>query len=48
VFLAAVLFLVGIGSTFKLPIVRYSLVAFGSVLLIASIVLILQQPGLPS
>jgi hypothetical protein len=48
VFLAAVLFLVGIGSTFKLPVVRYALVAFGSVLLIASIVLIVQQPGLPS
>jgi hypothetical protein len=48
VFLAAVLFLVGIGSSFKLPGVRYALVAFGSVLLIFSIVLILQQPGLPS
>jgi len=48
VFLAAVLFLVGIGSSFKLTGVRYALVAFGSVLLIFSIVLILQQPGLPS
>ena len=48
VFLAAVLFLVGIGSSFKLNGVRYALVAFGSVLLIISIVLILQQPGLPS
>jgi hypothetical protein len=48
VFLAAVLFLVGIGSSFKLAGVRYALVAFGSVLLIISIVLILQQPGLPS
>jgi len=48
VFLAAVLFLVGIGSSFKLAGVRYALVAFGSVLLILSIVLILQQPGLPS
>jgi len=47
VFLAAVLFLVGIGSSFKLPGVRYALVAFGSVLLILSIVLILRQPGLP-
>ena len=35
----------GIGSSFKLPGVRYALVAFGSVLLIFSIVLILQQPG---
>ena len=48
VFLAAVLFLVGIGSSFKLPGVRYALVAFGSALLIFSIVLILQQPGPPS
>src|ERR1700691_1575488 len=48
VFLAAVLFLVGIGSSFKLPVVRYALVAFGSVLLIVSIVLIFQQPALPS
>jgi hypothetical protein len=48
VFLAAVLFLVGIGSTFKLNRVRYALVGFGSVLLIISIVLILRQPGLPS
>ncbi len=48
VFLAAVLFLVGIGSSFKLFGVRYALVGFGSVLLILSIVLILQQPGLPS
>lgn len=47
VFLAAVLFMVGIGSTFKLNGVRYALVAFGTVLLILSIVLILRQPGLP-
>ena len=48
VFLAAVLFLVGIGSTFKLYGVRYALIAFGSVLLILSVVLILRQPGLPA
>ena len=48
VFLAAVLFLVGIGSSFKLNGIRYALIAFGSVLLILSIVLILRQPGLPS
>jgi hypothetical protein len=48
VFLAAVLFLVGIGSTFKLHGVRYALITFGSVLLILSIALILRQPGLPS
>ncbi len=48
VFLAAVLFLVGIGSSFKLHGVRYALISFGSVLLIVAIVLILKQPGLPS
>ena len=48
VFLAAVLFLVGIGSSFKLYGVRYALISFGSVLLIVAVVLILQQPGLPS
>jgi hypothetical protein len=47
VFLAAVLFLVGIGSTFKLPTIRYALVAIGSMLLILATVLMLQQPGLP-
>ena len=48
VFLAAVLFLVGIGSSFKLHGVRYALITFGSVLLIVAVVLILKQPGLPS
>jgi len=48
VFLAAVLFLVGIGSSFKLHGVRYALIALGSVLLVVAIVLILQQPALPS
>jgi hypothetical protein len=48
VFLAAVLFLVGIGSSFKLPGVRYALIAFGSALLVISVVLILRQPSLPS
>jgi hypothetical protein len=47
VFLAAVLFLVGIGSSFKLFGVRYALITFGTVLLIFSTVLILRQPGLP-
>jgi hypothetical protein len=47
VFLAAVLFLVGIGSTFKLHIIRYVLITVGSLLLILATVLILQQPGLP-
>jgi hypothetical protein len=48
VFLAAVLFLVGIGSTFKLPTVRYVLIVVGAVLLVLATVLILLQPGLPS
>ena len=48
VFLAAVLFLVGIGSSFKMHSVRYALIAVGSVLLIASLVLILHQPVLRS
>jgi hypothetical protein len=48
VFLAAVLFLVGIGSTFKLYGVRYSLIGFGCLLLIISIVLITRQPRLPA
>jgi hypothetical protein len=47
VFLAAVLFLVGLGSTFKLHTIRYALIGVGSMLLILSTVLILQQPGLP-
>jgi hypothetical protein len=48
VFLAAVLFLVGIGSSFQLPGVRYALIVFGSVLLILSVVLILRQPLPPA
>ena len=48
VFLAAVLFLVGIGSSFKLHGVRYALITFGSVLLIFAVVLILRQPGIPA
>ena len=47
VFLAAVLFLVGIGSSFRLHGVRYALITFGSVLLVVAVVLILRQPGLP-
>jgi hypothetical protein len=47
VFLAAVLFLVGIGSTFKLHTIRYALITVGAVLLILATVLIVQQPGLP-
>jgi hypothetical protein len=48
VLLAVVLFLVGIGSSFKLKGVRYALIGFGSVLLVFSLVLIVQQPGPPS
>jgi hypothetical protein len=48
VFLAAVLFLVGIGSTFKLHTIRYALISVGSLLLILATVMILLQPGLPS
>lgn len=48
IFLAAVLFLVGIGSSFKLHSVRYALITIGTVLLILSIVLILHQPTLVS
>ena len=47
VFLAAVLFLVGIGSTFKLSTIRYALIVLGSMLLILATVLMLRQPGLP-
>jgi hypothetical protein len=48
VFLAAVLFLVGIGSTFKLHTIRYALIGIGAVLLIFATVLLLRQPGIPS
>jgi hypothetical protein len=48
VFLAAVLFLVGIGSTFKIHSIRYALVTFGLVLLVLATVLILNEPGLPA
>jgi hypothetical protein len=47
VFLAAVLFLVGIGSTFKLHTIRYALIGIGSLLLILATVLLLRQPGIP-
>jgi hypothetical protein len=48
VFLAAVLFLIGIGSSFQMHSVRYVLITIGTVLLILAVVLILQQPGLPA
>jgi hypothetical protein len=48
IFLAAVLFLIGIGSTFKLYNVRYALITVGSLLLVLAAVLLLRQPGLPA
>jgi hypothetical protein len=36
-----------IGSTFKLPTIRYALLTIGSLLLILATVLMLRQPGLP-
>jgi hypothetical protein len=44
VLLAAVLFLVGIGSTFEGHRVRIALTSVGGVLLVAAVVLIAQQP----
>ncbi len=48
VFLAAVLFLVGIGSRFPVRAARYGLVGVATVLLAISIVQILRLPGPPS
>ena len=48
VFLAAVLFLVGIGSRFPVRVARYGLVAFAGVLLVVSVVQLLGLPGPPS
>ncbi len=48
VFLAAILFLVGIGSTFKLYTIRYVLITFGAMLLILATVLLVRQPGFPA
>jgi len=47
VFLATVLFLVGISTQFPLHGVRYGLVAVGAVLLVFSIVQLAQLPGPP-
>jgi hypothetical protein len=44
VLLASVLFLVGIGTTFKLKAARYGLVTVGGLLLATAVVLIAQQP----
>jgi hypothetical protein len=48
VFLAAILFLVGIGSTFKLHTIRYALITVGALLLVLATVLLVLQPGLPA
>ena len=48
VLLAAVLFLVGIGSRFPVRAARYGLVAVAGVLLIVSVVQLLGLPGPPS
>ena len=48
VFLASVLFLVGISSHFPLRAARYGLIAAGGVLLVFSVVQLLGLPGPPS
>ncbi|HEX8863839.1 MAG TPA: hypothetical protein VGC06_33015 [Actinomycetes bacterium] len=48
VFLAAILFLVGIGSTFKLYTIRFTLIVIGAALLVLATVLLVLQPGLPA
>jgi hypothetical protein len=48
VFLASVLFLVGISTQFRLRGVRYALVVLGAVLLVFALVQLTQLPGPPS
>ena len=48
VFLASVLFLVGISTRFPLRGGRYALVGLGAVLLVVSIVQLTQLPGPPT
>ena len=48
VLLAAVLFLVGIGSRFPIRIARYGLIAVAGALLVVSVVQLLGLPGPPS
>ena len=48
VLLAAVLFLVGIGSRFPVRAARYGLVGVAAVLLVVSVVQLLGLPGPPS
>jgi hypothetical protein len=48
VFLASVLFLIGISTRFPLRVGRYALVALGGILLLVSFVLLTQLPGPPT
>jgi hypothetical protein len=48
VFLAAVLFLVGIGSRFPVRVARYGLVGVAAALLVVSVVQLLALPGPPT
>ena len=48
VFLAAVLFLVGIGSRFPVRVARYGLVGVAATLLVISVVQLVSLPGPPS
>ena len=48
VLLAAVLFLVGIGSRFPVPVARYGLISVAGVLLVISFVELLTLPGPPA
>jgi hypothetical protein len=48
VLLAAVLFLVGIGSRFPLPVARYGLNVVAGILLVVSVIQLLGLPGPPS
>jgi hypothetical protein len=48
VLLAAVLFLVGIGSRFPVRVARYGLISIAGVLLVACVVQLLGLPGPPS
>ncbi len=48
VFLASVLFLVGISTQFRIRGVRYALVCVGAVLLVVSLVQLIQLPAPPS
>ena len=48
VFLASVLFLVGISTRFPLPGRRYALVGLGAVMLVISFVQLMQLPGPPT